>query len=131
MMQITDSQSGTITRTYDLLDQLIQETTPQGAVSYAYDGRRPADKHDCSWPAPGRSYYGLGSKLKHAAKRRAASGSSSSCRRMRAPLAAGSRMVPLRIACSGRSRLRVSRITLIHPDKKLIGNISWSARLLS
>ena len=89
MTQITDSQSGTITRTYDLLDQLIQETTPQGAVSYAYDGRRPADKHDCSWPAPGRSYYGLGSKLKHAAKRRAASGSSSSCRRMRGSLGGG------------------------------------------
>jgi YD repeat-containing protein len=42
MTQITDSQSGAITGAYDLLDQLIQETTPQGAVSYAYDaaGRR-------------------------------------------------------------------------------------------
>jgi YD repeat-containing protein len=42
MTQITDSQSGTITRTYDLLDRLIQETTPQGSISYTYDaaGRR-------------------------------------------------------------------------------------------
>jgi len=30
LRQITDSQSGTITRTYDLLDRLTQETTPQG-----------------------------------------------------------------------------------------------------
>ena len=39
---IVDSLSGTITRTYDGLDRLIQEVTPQGTVSYTYDtaGRR-------------------------------------------------------------------------------------------
>jgi YD repeat-containing protein len=42
LTQIVDSASGTITRTYDGLDRLIQETTPQGTVGYTYDsgGRR-------------------------------------------------------------------------------------------
>src|SRR3989442_1849860 len=42
LRQITDSQSGTITRTYDLLDQLTEETPPQGSISYTYGaaGRR-------------------------------------------------------------------------------------------
>jgi YD repeat-containing protein len=42
LTQLTDSQSGTIARTYDRLDRLTQETTPQGTVSYTYDaaGRR-------------------------------------------------------------------------------------------
>ena len=42
LRQITDSQSGTITRTYDLLDRLTEETTPQGSISYTDDaaGRR-------------------------------------------------------------------------------------------
>lgn len=35
--QIVDSQGGTITRTYDGLDRLTAETTPQGSVSYTYD----------------------------------------------------------------------------------------------
>jgi YD repeat-containing protein len=41
-MQVVDSIAGTITRTYDSLDRLISETTPQGSVSYTYDaaGRR-------------------------------------------------------------------------------------------
>jgi len=40
--QIADSANGTITRTYDGLDRLTQEQTPQGTVSYTYDaaGRR-------------------------------------------------------------------------------------------
>lgn len=40
--QIVDSINGTITRTYDGLDRLSSETTPQGSVSYTYDdaGRR-------------------------------------------------------------------------------------------
>jgi hypothetical protein len=43
----------------------------------------------CAILASGRSYCGLGGKLKHAAERRAASGSSSSCRRMRGSLGGG------------------------------------------
>jgi len=35
--QIVDSANGTITRTYDGLDRLTAETTPQGTVSYTYD----------------------------------------------------------------------------------------------
>lgn len=39
---VTDSLTGRITRTYDDLDHLLTETTPQGFVSYTYDvvGRR-------------------------------------------------------------------------------------------
>jgi RHS repeat-associated protein len=39
---ITDSITGVISRTYDGLDDLISETTPQGSVAYTYDadGRR-------------------------------------------------------------------------------------------
>src|SRR5262249_52312951 len=42
LTQIVDSISGTIARAYDGLDRLIQEITPQGTISYAYDaaGRR-------------------------------------------------------------------------------------------
>ena len=32
LRQLTDSQAGTITRTYDLLDRLTQETTPQASI---------------------------------------------------------------------------------------------------
>ena len=40
--QVVDSIAGTITRTYDGLNRLTSETTPQGSVSYTYDaaGRR-------------------------------------------------------------------------------------------
>jgi RHS repeat-associated protein len=34
---ITDSITGSITRSYDGLDNLLSETTPQGTVSYTYD----------------------------------------------------------------------------------------------
>ena len=34
---VTDSLNGTLTLTYDSLDRLIQEVTPQGTVSYGYD----------------------------------------------------------------------------------------------
>jgi RHS repeat-associated protein len=42
MTQVSDSISGTITRSYDGLDNLLSETTPQGGVAYSYDlaGRR-------------------------------------------------------------------------------------------
>ncbi len=42
LVKIDDSRSGTIARTYDGLDDLISETTPDGTVSCAYDlsGRR-------------------------------------------------------------------------------------------
>jgi RHS repeat-associated protein len=42
MTQIVDSVSGTIARSYDGLDRLTQEQTPQGTVNYTYDaaGRR-------------------------------------------------------------------------------------------
>jgi len=33
----TDSITGAITRTYDGLDRIVNEVTPQGAVAYAYD----------------------------------------------------------------------------------------------
>ncbi|RQS71913.1 Rhs family protein [Burkholderia sp. Bp8963] len=35
--QIVDSQGGTVNRTYDGLDRLTAETTPQGSVAYTYD----------------------------------------------------------------------------------------------
>ena len=37
MTSIADSVNGTITRTFDGLDRLTSETTPQGTVSYTYD----------------------------------------------------------------------------------------------
>ena len=42
--QIADSLSGLITRQYDGMNRLVQETTPQGTVNYTYDaaGRRTA-----------------------------------------------------------------------------------------
>jgi RHS repeat-associated protein len=42
LIQIVDSDSGSITRAYDAMDRLTQETTPQGTVNYTYDagGRR-------------------------------------------------------------------------------------------
>jgi RHS repeat-associated protein len=42
LMQVQDSVGGTISRSYDDLDRLLSETTPQGAVNYTYDaaGRR-------------------------------------------------------------------------------------------
>ena len=42
LTQVTDSVAGTITRSYDVLDHLIQEATPEGTVNYTYDaaGRR-------------------------------------------------------------------------------------------
>jgi YD repeat-containing protein len=36
VIQVTDSVTGTITRSYDGLDRLTSEVTPQGSVSYAY-----------------------------------------------------------------------------------------------
>jgi YD repeat-containing protein len=35
--QLVDTAAGTITRTFDGLDRLTQETTPQGTVDYTYD----------------------------------------------------------------------------------------------
>lgn len=42
LTQLQDSFGGTITRSYDGLDRLLSETTPQGTVTYTYDaaGRR-------------------------------------------------------------------------------------------
>lgn len=42
LIQIVDSQDGTITRAYDALDRLVSEASPRGTVGYAYDanGRR-------------------------------------------------------------------------------------------
>jgi RHS repeat-associated protein len=37
VVQAVDSQSGAITRTYDAMDRLTSEGTPQGTVSYGYD----------------------------------------------------------------------------------------------
>jgi YD repeat-containing protein len=40
--ELVDSAAGTISRTYDLLDRLTEEETPEGTVDYTYDdaGRR-------------------------------------------------------------------------------------------
>jgi YD repeat-containing protein len=40
--EIVDSVAGTIERTYDLLDRLTEEVTPEGTLTYTYDdaGRR-------------------------------------------------------------------------------------------
>jgi YD repeat-containing protein len=40
--QVVDSVAGTIERTYDLLDRMTQEDTPEGTIDYVYDaaGRR-------------------------------------------------------------------------------------------
>jgi RHS repeat-associated protein len=35
--QVDDSRSGQITRTYDDLDRMTNETTPQGSIAYTYD----------------------------------------------------------------------------------------------
>ena len=42
--ELVDSVAGTISRTFDLLDRLTQEETPEGTVDYTYDdaGRRSA-----------------------------------------------------------------------------------------
>ena len=42
MTQVVHSIGGTITRTYDGVDRLLSETTPEGSISYTYDadGRR-------------------------------------------------------------------------------------------
>lgn len=42
LTQVQDSLGGTITRSYDGLDRILSETTPQGTVTYTYDaaGRR-------------------------------------------------------------------------------------------
>jgi YD repeat-containing protein len=37
LTQVVDSIAGTITRTYDNFDNLIDEQTPQGEVTYSYD----------------------------------------------------------------------------------------------
>jgi RHS repeat-associated protein len=44
LRQVADSVGGTVTATYDDRDNLTNETTPQGAITYAYDavGRRTA-----------------------------------------------------------------------------------------
>ena len=36
-IEIVDSVSGTIARSYDALDRLIEEVTPEGTVGYTYD----------------------------------------------------------------------------------------------
>lgn len=40
LTQSVDSVTGTITRSYDGLDDLLSESTPQGSVSYSYDSAR-------------------------------------------------------------------------------------------
>jgi YD repeat-containing protein len=40
LTQVVDSAAGTITRTYDNFDNLIDEQTPQGEVTYSYDAAR-------------------------------------------------------------------------------------------
>ena len=37
LTQVVDSAGGTITRSYDDLDRLTSEITPQGSISYGYD----------------------------------------------------------------------------------------------
>jgi RHS repeat-associated protein len=37
LTQVVDSVGGTITRTYDTLNRLHNETTPQGSITYSYD----------------------------------------------------------------------------------------------
>ena len=49
--QIVDSIAGTITRTYDGLNRLKSETTPQGTVSYTYD----AASRRATMTVPGQS----------------------------------------------------------------------------
>jgi RHS repeat-associated protein len=44
LTQVSDSLSGTVARTYDVLNRLTQEVSPQGTITYGYDdaGRRTA-----------------------------------------------------------------------------------------
>jgi YD repeat-containing protein len=37
LWKVVDSIAGTITRTWDGLDRLTSETTPEGGISYTYD----------------------------------------------------------------------------------------------
>lgn len=48
---VTDSIGGSISRTYDGLDRLLSETTPQGSVGYTYD----ADERRQSMTVPSQS----------------------------------------------------------------------------
>jgi len=44
LLTATDSLTGTIARSYDAVNRLVSEGTPQGAITYTYDaaGRRQA-----------------------------------------------------------------------------------------
>ena len=58
---ITDSESGTISYTYSdsgcgvgcggVVDKVLQEVTPSGAISYTYDTIWKKNEYDCSRPA--------------------------------------------------------------------------------
>jgi RHS repeat-associated protein len=62
LVEINDTQGGTVQRSYDNLNRLVQETTPQGQVNYVYDaaGQRTrmavagAQPVDYAWDAVGR-----------------------------------------------------------------------------
>jgi RHS repeat-associated protein len=52
LTQLVDSLAGTVTRTYDGLDRLTSEVTPQGSLTYTYDlGSRPATTTLAGQPA--------------------------------------------------------------------------------
>jgi RHS repeat-associated protein len=63
LTQIQDSSSGTITRTYDGLDNLLSETTPQGTVSYTYDAANRRSTMTASGQTPVSYTYDNANRL--------------------------------------------------------------------
>ena len=62
--QIVDSVYGTITRTYDGLDRLTQEQTPQGTVTYTYDAAGRRSSMTVAGQSATTYTYDIGNRLK-------------------------------------------------------------------
>ncbi len=63
LTSIVDSVSGSITRSYDGLDRLTQEQTPQGTVSYVYDAAGQRTGMTAAAQGPVSYDYDLGGRL--------------------------------------------------------------------
>ncbi|MBI3825730.1 MAG: RHS repeat protein, partial [Candidatus Rokubacteria bacterium] len=63
MTATADSLAGAISRTWDALDRLIQETTPQGTVAYAYDAADRRTSMTVSGQAPVTYAYDAADRL--------------------------------------------------------------------
>jgi len=59
----TDSQTGSIIRTYDALKRLVSEVTPQGAITYAYDATNRRQSMQVNGLQPVAYAYDAASRL--------------------------------------------------------------------